>query len=194
MIIATTTEQGTEEDTETTSRVTRSMFDNFMRRPSIEDQAIRTIASMANNDLSMMNPENDDAVLCDAAFVFLDRNKARFLISGKSAAWHFEDGKLKNRSSRDAAPQIGSGRYYEPHLEPVFELKQGKNAILAASQTLAEQVSDEEIEKALNESASPEEWMERLVNLVGEDKQFCAITAFLPSEKPSLLKSLFHRS
>ena len=145
MIIATTTEQGTEEDTETTSRVTRSMFDNFMRRPSIEDQAIRTIASMANNDLSMMNPENDDAVLCDAAFVFLDRNKARFLISGKSAAWHFEDGKLKNRSSRDAAPQIGSGRYYEPHLEPVFELKQGKNAILAASQTLEARWSEAEL-------------------------------------------------
>ena len=194
MIIATTTESATEEVSEISSRVTRSIFDNFMRRPSLEDMAIRTIASMANNDLSMMQTRDDDSVLCDAAIVFLDKNRARFFISGSSAAWHFENGKLKNRSSREKATTIGYGRIYEPHIEPVFELKQGKNAILVASQTLAEKVSDEDIEKALNESGSPEEWMDRLKKLVGPDREFCAVTAFLPSEKPSLLKSIFHRS
>ena len=49
MIIATTTEYDTDEDTEVASRVTRSIFDNYMRRPSVEDRAIHTIAVMANN-------------------------------------------------------------------------------------------------------------------------------------------------
>ena len=47
MIIATTTERGTDEDTENGSRVTRSIIDNFMRRPSLEDRAVTTIYTFA---------------------------------------------------------------------------------------------------------------------------------------------------
>ncbi|MCR5138418.1 MAG: hypothetical protein K6C12_15225 [Oscillospiraceae bacterium] len=191
MIIATTTEYGTDEDSEIASRVTRSVFDNFMRRPSLEDRAIRTIAIIANNDLAIMNAKEEEPVSCDAAFVFVDRGKARFLISGSSVCCHFEDGKLVHRSLREEAEAIGSGMRFEPRLEPAFEIQTGKNAFLAGSRSLAENLTDQDLEETLQESETPEEWMRRLRQRMGEEKQFCAITAFLPPEKP-LLK-LFSR-
>lgn len=192
MIIATTTDQATEEDTEVSSRVTRSMFDNFMRRPSLEDQAILTIASMANNDLAMMRSIDSDQILCEAAFVFIDQSRYRFLISGQSAAWHFENGRIVHRSNAEKAPVIGAGVHYTARLEPIFELGQEKNAFLTASRTLAENLTDDDLEETLQASETPEEWMQHLVEKVGPQKQFCAITAFLPNEKPSIFKTLFH--
>lgn len=192
MTLAAATEQMTEADTEISSRVTRSVFDNFMRRPSIEDQAIQTIAAMANNDLAMMRNADEDPVLCDAAFVFIDRKQARFLISGRSSAWHFGDGKLLHRSLTGSAMTIGTGPRYTARLEPVFELCPEKNAFLAGSPTLAASVNDSELEELLKVSASPKEWMDRLVEKVGPDKEFCAIAAFLPDEKPSLLKKIIN--
>lgn len=189
MIIATTSEYGTDEDTEITSRVTRSIIDNFLKRPSLDDQAIRTIAVMANNDLAMMRSDSEGHLLCDAAFVFLDRNKARFLVSGRAAAYHFENGKLVRRTSAEEADIIGSGMRYEPHVEPVFELKQEQNAFLVTSPALAQAASDEQLAEALKASKTPEEWMEKLRALAG-DKEFCAITAFLPVSRPGPLEKL----
>lgn len=190
MIIGTTTDQQSEEDTEVASRVTRSVFDNFMKRPSLSDQAISTIASMANNDLSMMRGE-DDSVACDAAFVFLDKEGVRFLISGRAAAWHFEEGKMKHRSQPEMAPTIGGGLSYKARLEPAFELKEGKNAFLVASRSVDELLTDSELEELLNASSTPEEWMDLIIEKIGPDRQFCAITAFLPEEKPSFIQGLF---
>lgn len=185
MIIATTTEYGTDEDTEMGSRVTRSVFDNYMRRPSLKDQAIHTIASMANNDQLMMGSGEDGPLLYDAAFIFMDRGQARFLISGRAAAYCFEDGHLTHRSDPAEASIIGNGAAYVPRLEEAFELKKGKLAFLAASRSLAA-VPDGEIERALLAADSPETWMDGLRALVGADRQFCAVTVFPPPSKPAL--------
>ena len=193
MIIATTTDHDTDEDTEAASRVTRSVIDNFMRRPSIEDQAMRVILTMANNDLNMMKTGAEESILCDAAFIFMNRNRVRFLISGRSFALHFENGKLVHRSDAREASVIGYGPRFEPRLEEAFELHQEKNAFLAASGALHESLSDEEIEAALNRSETPEEWMEQLKTMAGDDRQFCAVTSFLPVAKPFRLRSLFVR-
>ena len=194
MIIATTTDRGTDEDSETAGRITRSMVDNFMRRPSTEDRAVHALSTMANNDLCMMSLNDERPPLCDAAFIFIDRNKARFFISGSSAAYHFENGKLAHRSDPADADIIGSGPRFRPRMEPAFELNQVENAFLAASASLAHAVTDEALEESLRASASPEEWMERLKELAGPDMQFCAITAFPPIIKHSRLKGLFTRS
>ncbi|MDO5131787.1 MAG: hypothetical protein Q4D81_02255 [Eubacteriales bacterium] len=194
MIIATTTEYGTDEDTETCSRITRSVIDNYMHRPSVEDRAIRKISTMAGNDISMIQAGAQNSILFDAAFVMINRNICRFLISGRAACYHFEDGKLAHRSDPSEAPALGSGLRYEPRLEPSFQLNPVKNAFLTASRSLSDRVTDQDIEEALRQSASPEEWMERLQALSGPEKQFCAITAFLPMAKPSLLEGLLrHR-
>jgi len=194
MIIATTTDRGTDEDSETAGRITRSMVDNFMRRPSTEDRAVHALSTMANNDLCMMSLNDERPPLCDAAFIFIDRNKARFFISGSSAAYHFENGKLAHRSDPADADIIGSGPHFRPRMEPAFELNQVENAFLTASASLAHAVTDEALEESLRASASPEEWMERLKELAGPDMQFCAITAFPPIIKHSRLKGLFTRS
>ena len=193
MIIATTSEHDTEEDTEVGSRVTRSICDNFMRRPSLEDHAITAISTMASNDLAMLRSVDDQLIMCDAAFVFMDRNRARFLTSGSSAAFHFEEGKLAHRSEPGESPVIGSGPRYKPRLEPVFQLNNAKNVFLAVSKTMAEALTVEAMEETLNQSENPEDWMQRLEALVGEDKQFCAIAAFLPQTSPSFFRSLFNR-
>ncbi|MBQ6324644.1 MAG: hypothetical protein IJI26_01085 [Clostridia bacterium] len=193
MTIATTTEYGVDEDSEYSSRVTRSVIDNYMKRPSLADRAIGTIATMANNDLMMMQGGTEAAQMFDAAFAFIDQGRVRFFISGGSAAYHFEDGKLLHRSDPSEASLIGSGVRYTPRLEPAFEMGKGKTVILTASRCLAATVSDEALEESLKGAETPEDWMERLKALVGQDKQFCAIAAFLPTEKPSMLKAMLRR-
>lgn len=194
MIIATTTEAGTDEDTEAAGRVTRQIIDSFLKRPSLSDHAINAVAAMANNDLSMMNLDGELPIGCDASFIFLERNQARFLVAGNAAAWHFENGRLAHRSEAGTAPLIGTGPHYKPRLEPVFALNREENAFLVASPTLAASLKDADLEEALNKSKSPEEWMEQLKTMVGLDKQFCAISVFLPVAKPSLLRELFLRA
>lgn len=193
MTIATTTEYGVDEDSEYSSRVTRSIIDNFMKRPSLEDRAIRTIATMANNDLMMLRGENETPPTFDAAFAFINQGQARFLISGGSAAYHFVDGKLIHRSAPGEAELIGSGTRYNPRMEAPFEIGQGKIVFLTASRCLAAAVSDEALEESLVGVENPESWMERLKALVGEEKQFCTIAAFLPSQRPPLLKAMMRR-
>lgn len=187
MIIATTTDRGTDEDSESASRVTRSIADNYLRRPSVEDRAIHALSTMANNDLSMMGLNGDEPPLCDAAFVFVNRKQARFLVSGGAAAYHFAGGKLAHRSLPGEASIIGMGPRYTPRLEPGFELKKEENAFLTASPSFVRAVSDEAVGEALRASSTPEEWMDRLQELAGHDVQFCAITAFLPLGKPKFL-------
>lgn len=192
MIIATTTEHGTDEDTEIGSRVTRSIADNFLRRPSLEDHALTTIATMANNDLIMLDSGQDSPILFDAAFVLIDKDHVRFLIAGGSSAFYFEDGELKKRSERQDNALFGLGPRYKPVLEPGFRIQGEKIAFLTASEGLTQAVSDKQITEALLESESPEDWMNRLIRLAG-DKEFCAITAFLPPMKSFAIKNLMNR-
>ena len=187
MIIATITEYGTDADSELAGRVLRSAADSFMRRPSVEDKAIRMISIMANNDLNMMCGM-DDGARCDGALVFLEGNRARFLMSGSAAAYHFEEGQLAHRSKAQEVSCIGSGVRYEPYMEPVFELKPGRNAFLTASRGLAEAVGDREIEQALKASETPEQWMNCIRELAGPEREFCAVAAFLPDRRPPLLR------
>lgn len=194
MIIATTTERGTDEDTESSSRVTRSIVDNYMHRPSVDDRAVRALATMANNDLTMMSVEDEEPPLCDASFIFISHNKARFLLSGDSVAYHFEDGRLVHRSRSEGAPIMGSGPHYNPRMEDVFDIGQNKNAFLSASPALARAVSDQQIEEALRASESPKDWMSKLEKLAGDDTQFCAITFFLPQGKQSRLRDFLDRA
>ena len=187
MIIATITEYGTDEDSELSSRVLRSVADSFLRRPSVEDKPVRMIAIMASNDLNMMRGM-DDPPRCDGALVLLDGNKARFLMSGLAAAYHFEEGRLAHRSKPEEVSCIGSGVRYEPYMEPVFELKPGRNAFLTASRGLAGALDDRAVEEALKASETPEQWMERLAALAGPERAFCAVAAFLPDRRPPLFK------
>ena len=193
MIIATTSDHTTDEDTDIGSRVTRSIIDNFLRRPSLEDYALTTIATMASNDLAMLHASDEVPLLCDAAFVLMDRNRARFLISGGSVAYHFENGVLAHQSEPAESSIIGSGPRYQPHLDPVFQLNNEKNAFLTASRALAEKLTRENLEETLNASETPEDWMRKLEALAGDDRQFCAVTVFLPQSSPSFFKSLFNR-
>lgn len=190
MIIATTTEYGTDEDTETCGRLTRSIMDSYMRRPSVEDHAVRKIVVMAGNDASMIQAGSHKPPMYDAALILINRNFCRFLISGSAASYHFEEGTLAHRSDPAEASVIGSGPRYEPRLEPAFQLRPAKNAFLTASRSFAQRVSDQDIEQALQQSQSPEEWMERLKALAGPDTHFCAVAAFLPMAKPSFLDGL----
>ena len=189
MIIATITEYGSDEDTEIGSRVLRSMADSYMRRPAVADEPMRMISVMANNDLALMR-DTGERIECDAAVAFLYGSKARFFLSGAAAAYHFEQGRLAHRTRREEGSVIGRAIRFEPTLEEAFTLKPGKNAILTASPGLGRSVSDRALEEALNESETPEEWMHHIEGLLAPDTRFCAVAAFLPDEKPSLLRKL----
>ena len=177
-----TSDYDTEEDTELGSRVTRSCIDNYMRKPSLEDRAMSMISTMANNDLIMLLSGRDKPVLFDAAFVFVNHEEARFLISGESAAYYLKDGRLVRSSLPQGTAVIGSGLSYRAGLEPKFTLDGEKNAFLTASKSLNSVLTGEILEETLAESKTPGEWMEKLKALAGE-KQFCAAAVFLPPRK-----------
>lgn len=148
------------------------------------------IAGMANNDLIVMNMQGEASTLCEGAFVFVNHNKGRFLISGVAAAYHFENGKIVHRSAPGEAPPFGASYHYSPRLEPTFELGKAEHAFLTLSRSLAIRIGDEELEGSLVGVETAEQWMQHLTELAGHETQFCAVTAFLPPARPGLLKRI----
>lgn len=193
MILAVTTEAGSQEDAREAGCLTQFVLDSFGMRPSVEERAVRRLAYMACNNLAMLQTGSERPVRLDAAFVFVRHGQARFLISGESAAYHFEAGVLAHRSQPDTADRFGAGPSFQTRMEPVFSLRHSDNALLAASPSLAHTLTEEQIQQALQGAKTPEEWLERLKEQMGPDRPFNAAAAFVPGAGPSFLKSLLGR-
>ena len=162
-IIAVATEHLTDEDIEATSKVTRIIADSFIRRPSMEERAIRQICGFANDGLSMHQADPSGHVLCDAGILLLLRQQARWIVTGKSRVFHFENGKLARQSDPEDLPPFGSGPALGLSVSPSFTVTAEENAFLVCSGALADSVSAEQMEEDLNASRSPSEWMDKLI-------------------------------
>ncbi|MCR4791202.1 MAG: hypothetical protein K5871_00470 [Lachnospiraceae bacterium] len=182
-VIATVTAYGTGSDSDGAVLVADKIIDSQMMRPSLADIALDTISKMANNELLMIHPERREDNSVDAAVVMIRKNKARFFISGVSAAYHFSGGKLLHRSESGEAPAIGKTPRFDPRLEKAFDLGRGENIFLTADRALSESISDDKLEQMAASLAGPEEFMDALIKEMGPERSFSAGIAFLPPRK-----------
>lgn len=192
MICVTATESGTDEDCEAAGRITKTLIDHYMRRPSLEDRVMSILAKECNKSLYV--PGNMDSFgCCDMAALLLLEGEARWLVSGTSRVWYFFDGKLVGGSGDSAYPLLGQRMAYDPMLDPPLRLREGNNVFLLASRKLAETVSVPELEETLAESSNAVDWMERLISRAGADTQFCATTVFIKPKGPQSFFQRLHR-
>lgn len=193
MICVTATESGTDEDCEAGGRITKTLIDHYMRRPSLEDRVLTILAKECSKSLYV--PGNTDPFgCCDMAALLLLEGEARWLISGTSRVWYFFERKLAGGSGDRAYPLLGQRMAYDPVLDPPVRLREGDNAFLLASRKLAETVSVSAMEEALAASADAAEWMEKLIALAGTETQFCATTVFLKPMGPQTLLQKLRRA
>lgn len=189
MICVTATESSTDEDCEAAGRVTKTLIDHYMRRPSLEDRVMDILLKECNKSLYV--PGNTDSFgCCDMAALLLLEGEARWLVSGTSRVYYFFDGKLAGGSGGSAYPLLGQRLSYNPILDPSVRLREGDNVFLLASRKLSETVSVPELEETLAGSSDAADWMEKLISRAGADTQFCATTVFL---KPRGPQSIFQR-
>ena len=184
MIVATITDHQTDEDSETACGVAEQFIGFFLKRPSLEDRAMQGITEAVNQQLYAQQQENRyEYMACGFSVLFVLRNKARWITGGGSMVYHFADGQLMGYSQCMDAPALGLKDKYAVELEDTFELQSGQNAFLLCSAELAKQVSPEMLQSALADSASAEEWLQTIVEQVGQKRQYCANAVILPPRK-----------
>lgn len=187
MIIVTTTDFKTDEDSELASKATKIAIDSFLKRPGLDDKAMRAVADFANNGVFMENggqeDKNEEKPLCAMAGLFSIDGHARWIACGGAMVFHFEDGKLARHSAAKETPPLGVGPRYFLELEDTFELTAEKNAFLVCSRELALQTTPEMLEKTLENSKTPEEWVKNILAEVDTKRQFCLNVLFLPERK-----------
>lgn len=184
MIAATISDYLTDEDSENAGLVARMLTESYMRKPSLEDKAMRGIMEFVGSRFfaEIADDRNQDS-LCAFAVVFMFRGKARWVTGGGSMVYHFEDGQLVRYSQCIDAPPLGEKEQYEVELEDGFQLSGGKNAFLLCSKEMAKQTPPELLERTLQNSQTPEQWLQNIVAEIGEARQFCANAVFLPQKR-----------
>lgn len=192
MICVTATESGTDEDCEAGGRITKTLIDHYMRRPSLDDRVMDILAKECNKSLYVPG-STDSLSCCDMAALLMLEGEARWLVSGTSRIYYFFNRKLAGGSGDSPYPLLGQRMAYDPILDPPIRLQEGDNAFLLASRKLTETVSVPEMEEMLAESSDAADWMERLTSRAGKDIQFCATTVFVkPRGSQSFLQKVRH--
>lgn len=189
MICVSATQRDTNEDSSSAGVLADIVTQLYAKRPSVEDKAISYITDAANRGLYMIH-DKDKPFCCDAVMLFMMKDKFRYVISGNSHIYCFADGVLRNTPDNRDYPLIGSRLDYKAYVSEPFEAKQGENAFLLCSDRLTSLVSLPTIQKTLADSASAEEWLNKLVDAAGAEEHFCAAAIILKPKQGRFLSGL----
>lgn len=105
--------------------------ESFIRRPSLSDIAVSTISSFINDGVFIYQ-EQDKKFLCSSAICYVYKEKARFIVSGNAAVYHFRDRQLVY-SLRGQGPMFGEKLHWKEKAEPEIDISQGENAFILCS-------------------------------------------------------------
>ena len=171
------------DDPEAGEAAGRICADSFLRRPSLKDIAMETIGEFMNNTvLARHRPTRDERF--DAAALFVFKDQARALLSGKAGIWLFADGELYWSSSSRRYPDLGASPSYQAAPEECFDLPKdvsGKAALLMCSGMLPEETDTALLKETLEGAELPGDWLKRLMPQLSGDAS--ALAAFLPPRK-----------
>ncbi len=149
-------------DPESDARVASVCIDSFMNRPSLQPFAFQAIYGFANNIvLARRKPEHDFSY--DSAALYLFKDEAAWVISGRASAILFVDGEPVRRSAEKTYVSLGSSPGYQAQSEGPFKMTQGETALLLSCGAPWSADDAQTIGKMLRESKTPEEWTQRIL-------------------------------
>lgn len=107
-------------------------IDSFLHRPSVSDEAVRNISSFIN-DAIFIYQEPDKEFLCSSALCFIIKAKARFVISGNAAVYHYRNRVMVQRRKGVASLLLGQKLHWKEEAEPEVDITDGDNAFVLCS-------------------------------------------------------------
>lgn len=103
--------------------------DSFLRRPSLADEAMETIARFINEGIFILQ-DMEKRFRCSAAFLYVYKGMGRVFSAGNALALHYRDGKLTHRFYTSDAPEIGSMLRGGSIFSPEFDISEGTNGFV----------------------------------------------------------------
>lgn len=155
-------------------------IDSFMKRPSTKRFALNVISNFVNN-IVYMKKKPGNPLPYTAALLFLSGGKANCNVSGKGNVLYFSEDETKifnNANIQD----LGVKTSYVLEVNNEFKLQKGTNSFLLCTDELLEQIEPDEIKRLLQESESPNEWMDKIIGSC-ENKDVSAMALILGKTK-----------
>lgn len=164
---------------------------SFLRRPSLRDEAVNTIADFINQGIYAFQ-EPGKPFFCSLAALYEYRGKARTIVSGDAHICHFKDGKLIGQSEEQEEPLFGERIRREQETEPEFELSGGSHAFLLVSGLKSnEYLKIIEMLQAEQDTVSYEEdvWPDAIIEKF--EGKACSVAAFVMPERKGKVFQVF---
>ncbi len=167
-------------------KVSGIVFDSYLRRPSLRDEALMKMTEFAHNAVCAVQTPNYP-VECSLAVLMTQGNHFRWLCAGDVRIFHLVNGQIVN-SNKGVSPGLGGHESRDQPPESLEEQTFGKdeNSFLLCSGSFTRYVSKNEIEETLAASETADDWMQALKNLY-EDRcngePFSIMTVFIPLPK-----------
>ena len=167
-------------------KVTRVVLENYMRRPSLKDDALMKLTEFAHNAICIEQTPNFH-VSSSLAVLMTQGDHFRWLCAGDVHIFHFVNGQLMN-SNKGLSPELGGSESKDCPPESLAETAfgQGENSFLLCSGSLLRYLKIGEIENALSLSDTAEDWLQSLKDLYEdrcEGESLSIMTVFVPSPK-----------
>lgn len=155
---------------------------SFIQRPSLSDTAVSTISSFINDGIYIYQ-EPDKKFLCSIAVCYALKGKARFIVSGNAAVYHFNNGQPVNSLNGRKLPMFGEKLHWKEKAGPESDISQGTNAFILCSADEDEALPDAFPETLFSPDMGAGEWTDATVSYFNGRK--CTAAAIvLPSKNP----------
>ena len=175
------------------SKVTKILLENFLRRPSLNDEAMSHLANFANDGIfAMQSPQYRTS--CSAGALFFHKDSYRYLGFGTVRAYHFVDGQIIHAYPETPVESLGSRQHIDSISQPAAKFGKGENSFLLCSANFASAITPDELEESLAEATTAEHWVTLLRNLFESrsSEEYALTVMFMPKkkERPSKVKTV----
>lgn len=171
-------------------KVTKVVLENYMRRPSLKEEALKKLTEFAHDAICVQQAPNYP-VECAMGVLMIQDNRFRWITTGDVRIYHFVNGQIMEENE-GTAQRLGSGHEQTmPEVLPATEFRKGENSFLVCSGSFARVVREEEIENALSAADSAEDWLRALKDLYEDrcaDEPFALMTIFMPEKRERMSK------
>ena len=184
----------------TSAKPTKIVIESFMRRPSLNDEAMSGIMGLANDGILVEQSANYRTE-ADLGAMFFIGDQFRIARAGDIVILHFVNGMLLNPEELRAPgdrPSIGSLDYSSPETEEISDFGHGENTFLFCTRSFAEVMTEELLEDTLQRSILTVDekhgittcdctrWLKMLREIYEEahtGKEYTAMAASIPPKK-----------
>ena len=171
-------------------KVTRVMIENYMRRPSLKEEALKKMTEFAH-DAVCIQQSPAYQVECDLGILLLHGDSFRWMCAGDVRVFHFVNGQIVHASGTASVPLGRGGEKTLPDLLQETRFEKGENSFLLCSGSLLAYLKEAELENLLAMSENAEEWLRAIRDLYEDRCQgepYALMTLFMPEKRKRMPK------